>query len=163
MHRTNRVCELYRESSSPTTVYHREAQKRHRGHANDVHEETMITVLLVDDEPLVRHGLRTWLERASDITVVGEASDGAEAITLAQALHPNVVLMDISMPTIDGITATIALRASVPRSAVVFLSFYDDAAIRAQAHAAGAVTLIGKQEGVRVLLAAIREAGKEGL
>lgn len=120
----------------------------------------MITVLLVDDEPFVRRGLRIWLERVSDITVVGEANNGAEAITLAQALHPDVVLMDISMPTIDGITATVALRASVPRSAVVLLSLYDDAAMRAKAHAAGAVTLIGKQEGVKVLLSAIREAGR---
>ena len=58
----------------------------------------MITLLLVDDEPLVRHGLHTWLERVPDITVVGEASSAAEAIVLAQALHPDVVLMDISMP-----------------------------------------------------------------
>ena len=122
----------------------------------------MITLLLVDDEPLVRHGLRILLERASDITVVGEASDGGEAITLAQALHPDVVLMDISMPTIDGIVATAALRASVPHSAIVLLSLHDDATMRARAHAAGAVTLVGKQEGVKTLLAAIHTAGGQG-
>jgi DNA-binding NarL/FixJ family response regulator len=122
----------------------------------------MITLLLVDDEPLVRHGLHTWLERVPDITVIGEASNGAEASVLAQALHPDVVLMDISMPTTDGIAATAALRASVPQSAVVLLSLHDDATMRAQAHAAGAVTLVGKQEGVKALLAAIREAGGQG-
>ena len=122
----------------------------------------MITLLLVDDEPLVRQGLRILLERASDITVVGEASDGGEAITLAQALHPDVVLMDISMPTIDGIVATAALRASVPHSAIVLLSLHDDATMRARARAAGAVTLVGKQEGVKRLLAAIHRAGKQG-
>jgi len=119
----------------------------------------MITLLLVEDEPLVRQGLHTWLERVGEIRVIGEASDGAEAIALAQALHPDVVLMDISMPIIDGITATAALRASVPHCAIVLLSLYDDATLRAQAHAAGAVTLVGKQEGIRALLTAIREAG----
>ena len=122
----------------------------------------MITLLLVDDEPLVRYGLHTWLERVGDITVIGEASNGGEAIALAQALHPDVVLMDISMPSTDGIAATAALCASVPQSAVVLLSLHDDATMRARARAAGAVTLIGKQEGVKALLAAIRAAGGQG-
>src|SRR5438876_11744304 len=119
---------------------------------HDQDEETMITLLLVDDEPLVRQGLHTWLERVGDIRIIGEASNGTEAIALAQALHPDVVLMDISMPTRDGLAATAALRASVPQCAVVLLSLYDDATIRARAHAAGAVILVGKQEGVMVLL-----------
>ena len=122
----------------------------------------MITLLLVDDEPLVRHGLHTWLERVGDIRFIGEASNGAEAIELAQALHPDVVLMDISMPAPDGIAATAALHASVPQCAVVLLSLSDDASMRARAHAAGAATLVGKQERVRALLAAIREVGGKG-
>jgi len=122
----------------------------------------MITLLLVDDEPLVRYGLHTWLERVGDISVIGEASNGGEAIALAQALHPDVVLMDISMPSTDGIAATAALCASVPQSAVVLLSLHDDATMRARARAAGAVTLVGKQEGVKALLAAIRAAGGQG-
>lgn len=122
----------------------------------------MITLLLVDDEALVRYGLRMWLERVADITVIGEASNGAEAVALAQALQPDVVLMDISMPAADGIAATAALRALVPHCAVVLLSLQDDAAMRARAQAAGAVTLVGKQEGVRSLLGAIREAGRQG-
>ncbi len=113
----------------------------------------------LDDEPWVRQGLRIWLGRASDITVVGEASTGAEAITLAQAHHPHVVLMDISKPTLDGIAAIAAIRASVPHSAIVLLSLHDDVHMQARAHAAGAVTLVGKQEGVKALLAAIRQAG----
>ncbi|HEX6553271.1 MAG TPA: response regulator transcription factor [Ktedonobacteraceae bacterium] len=122
----------------------------------------MITLLLVEDEPLVRYGLRMWLERVADITVVGEASNGAEAVALAQVLHPDVVLMDISMPTIDGIAATEALSALVPSCVVVLHSLYDDVTMRARAHAAGAATFVGKQEGVKVLLAAIREAGGRG-
>jgi len=122
----------------------------------------MITLLLVDDEPLVRQGLRTWLDRVEDITVIGEASDEAEAVALAQALHPDVALVDISAPAADGIAATAALRASVPRCAVVLLSLYDDATMRVRALAAGAATLVGKQEGIKDLLAAIREAGAAG-
>ena len=122
----------------------------------------MITLLLVDDEPMVLYGLRMWLERVADIMVVGEASNGAEAIALAQALHPDVVLMDISMPTIDGIAATEALSALVPHSVVILHSLYDDVTMRARAHAAGAATLVGKHEGVKALLAAIREAGEWG-
>ena len=122
----------------------------------------MITLLLVEDELLVRHGLRMWLEREANVAVVGEASDGAEAITLAQALLPDVVLMDISMPTMDGIAATDALRVVVPHSAVVLLSLYDDATTRARAYAAGAVAFVGKQEGVRALQAAIQQVGQIG-
>ena len=92
----------------------------------------MITLLLVDDEPLIRQGLHTLLERVGDIRVIGEASNGADAITLAQALHPDVVLMDISMPAPDGIAATAALHASVPQCAVVLLSLSDDASLRAR-------------------------------
>ena len=121
----------------------------------------MITLLLVEDELLVRHGLRMWLEREANVTVVGEASDGAEAITLAQALLPDVVLMDISMPTMDGIAATDALHIMVPHSAVVLLSLYDDATTRARAYAAGAVAFVGKQEGVRALQAAIQQAARQ--
>lgn len=121
----------------------------------------MITLLLIEDELLVRHGLRMWLEREANVTVVGEASDGAEAITLAQALLPDVVLMDISMPTMDGIAATDALRVVVPHSAVVLLSLYDDATTRARAYAAGAVAFVGKQEGVRALQAAIQQAATQ--
>jgi len=115
-------------------------------------------MLVVDDEPLIRQGLRAWLERVGHITVIGEANNGAEAVALAQTLHPDVVLMDISMPPSDGLAATASLRAAVPHCAVVLLSLYDDASLRARALAAGAAALVGKQEGVESLLAAIREA-----
>lgn len=122
----------------------------------------MITLLLVEDESLVRNGLRMWLERVPDITVVGEASNGVEAVLLAQALRPDVVLVDLSMAPMDGITATAALREAVPESAVVLLSLRDDVDTRTRAQAAGAVAFVGKQEGVKVLQAAIQEAGKQG-
>jgi DNA-binding NarL/FixJ family response regulator len=122
----------------------------------------MINLLLVEDEPLVRRGLRMWLEREPDITLVGEASNDAEAILLAQTLHPHVVLMDLSMPPMDNITATAALSAVVPHCAIVLLSLRDDEDMRTRARVAGAVAFVGKQEGVKVLHAAIREAAKQG-
>ena len=115
----------------------------------------MTTLLLVEDEALIRHGLRMWLDQVSDVTVVGEANNGAEAMLLAQILSPDLVLVDLSLPPMDGLNTTAALRRAVPQSAVVLLSLEDGTAIRARAHAAGAVAFVGKQEGVRALLAAI--------
>lgn len=121
----------------------------------------MIRLLLVEDEPLVCQGLRMWLKQMPGVTVVGEASTDAEALRLAQALSPDVILMDLSLPPTDGITTTATLRSAVPKSAVVFLSLYDDVTRRAQAVAAGARAFVGKQEGVKSLRAAIYEAGKQ--
>jgi DNA-binding NarL/FixJ family response regulator len=122
----------------------------------------MIRLLLVEDEPLVCQGLRMWLKRVSEVTVVGEATTDAEALLLAHALSPDVVLVDLSQAPVDGIAATAALRAAVAQSAVVVLSLHDDATRRAQAHAAGAYAFVGKQEGVLALLTAIHEAGTRG-
>jgi DNA-binding NarL/FixJ family response regulator len=122
----------------------------------------MITLLLVNDEPLVRQGLHMWLDRAPDVTVVGEASSSAEAVPLAQALQPDVVLIDVSTSPMDGFLATTALRASVSRSAVVLLSLHDEAPIRTRAYAAGAAAFVGQQEGAQALLAAIRRVKQQG-
>ena len=74
----------------------------------------MITILLVDDHPVVRHGLRGMLEAESDLQVVGEASSGAESIDLTVALQPDIVLMDLRMPGLDGVTATTRIRSAAP-------------------------------------------------
>lgn len=120
----------------------------------------MIRVLLVDDEPVVRRGLRARFQLEPDIEVVGEAINGAEALTLAQTLLPDVVLMDVQMPELDGIAATQALRALVPRCAVVVLSIHDDALSREQARAAGAVAFVQKRGDLDALLAAIFQAAQ---
>ncbi|NYI81136.1 response regulator [Nocardioides panzhihuensis] len=87
----------------------------------------MITVVLVDDEPLVRSGLRAILESASDITVVGEADDGAAAHTLVRSVRPDVVLMDVRMPRVDGITATrLIVELDRPPAVVVVTTFEND-------------------------------------
>ncbi|MFF2372889.1 response regulator [Streptomyces xiamenensis] len=101
-----------------------------------------IRVLLVDDDPLVRAGLRLMLGAAPDLRVVGEAADGAEVGALVARLAPDVVLMDIRMPGTDGLTATEALRAAPAAPEVVVLTTFhaDDQVLRAlRAGAAGYV------------------------
>lgn len=85
----------------------------------------MIRVLLVDDQSLLRMGFRLILEAESDIEVVGEASDGAGGVSMTVALHPDVVLMDVRMPGMDGIAATEAIVASGPDSKVLILTTFD--------------------------------------
>jgi DNA-binding NarL/FixJ family response regulator len=121
-------------------------------------EVLMIRVLLVDDQPVVRRGLRVRFHLEPDLQVVGEASTGSEALTLAQTLTPDVVLMDIEMPEMDGIEATAALRRVVPQSAVVILSIHDDTQTRGWAQEALAVAFVEKRGATDSLLAAIRQA-----
>jgi DNA-binding NarL/FixJ family response regulator len=122
----------------------------------------MITVLLVNDEAILREGLRMRLALEPDITVVGEASTGAEAIEQAQRLQPDIVLMGLALPDMGGIAAIAALRAVQAESAVVILSLQDDATIRARAQAAGAAAFVGKHEGVKTVLTVIRHVGQRG-
>src|SRR5438067_2064783 len=103
-----------------------------------IHEDEMIKLLLVDDQSIVRQGLRRRLLLEPDILVVGEASSGEEALELVQSLDPDIVLMDVEMPGMDGITATEAMRDSTPQSTVVMMSIHDDVRTRALALAAGA-------------------------
>lgn len=85
-----------------------------------------IRVLLADDHPVVRSGLRALLESLSGYEVVAEATDGEGAVREAQLARPDVVLMDIRMPGIDGIEATRRVRAAVPETAVLVLTMFDD-------------------------------------
>jgi DNA-binding NarL/FixJ family response regulator len=121
----------------------------------------MIRLLLVDDQPAVRRGLGMRLHMEPDIQVVGEASTGREALSLAQELAPDVVLMDVEMPEMDGIEATAALRKAVSQSAVVILSIHDDVYTRNRARAAGAVAFVEKRGPTDTLLAAIRQAARQ--
>jgi DNA-binding NarL/FixJ family response regulator len=87
--------------------------------------DDVIRALIIDDEALVRAGLRMILESADDITVVGEAADGAEAVEAVERSHPDVVLMDIRMPRLDGLAATVALRERGAKPPVVILTTFD--------------------------------------
>jgi DNA-binding NarL/FixJ family response regulator len=84
-----------------------------------------VRVLLADDQPLIRAGFRMLLEEQPDVSVVGEATDGAEAVRLTRRLRPDVVLMDVRMPGTDGIEATRRIVAETPESRVLVLTTYD--------------------------------------
>jgi DNA-binding NarL/FixJ family response regulator len=114
-------------------------------------------VLIVDDSPQVRQELRTLLPLAGDIEIVGEAADGREAIRLAQALQPDVVLMDLEMPVLDGYEATRQIKASSPSCRVVALTVYGDPLSRNQAAEAGADVFLVKGVSVETLVQAICE------
>jgi two-component system response regulator DegU len=120
----------------------------------------MIRLLLVDDHAVVRRALRERLQLEPDLEVVGEAGTGREAIGLAASLAPDVVLMDVEMPDLDGIQATADLHRVLPRCGVVILSIHDDAQTRLQALAAGAVTFVEKRGAIQTLLVAVRQAAK---
>lgn len=121
-----------------------------------------IRLLLVDDEARVRQGLRMCMAGEPDFEVVGEADEGTEAVQLATALKPDVVVMDVRMRGLDGIGATKSLHAAMPGARVVILSMHDDLTTRTAAEAAGASAFVGKQEGIARLFDVIRTvAGPE--
>ena len=97
-----------------------------------------LRVLLVDDHPIVRDGLRWLLDSAGGLKVVGEAGDGETAVRLAADLRPDVVLMDLAMPGLDGVEATRRVKAASPETAVLVLTMSDSDASLVAAVTAGA-------------------------
>jgi DNA-binding NarL/FixJ family response regulator len=120
----------------------------------------MITVLLVDDHPVVRAGLRGMLESEPDLSVVGEAGSGAEAVALARATRPDVILMDLRMPGTDGVWATERILAETKRSKVVVLTTYETDADILRAVEAGAAGYLLKDATRAELAGAIRAAAR---
>ncbi|MET9397486.1 response regulator transcription factor [Kitasatospora sp. NPDC002965] len=117
-----------------------------------------IGVLIVDDQQLVRAGVRMLCESAPDLTVTGEAADGAHAVELALRLRPDVVLMDLHMPGTDGITATRELHRLLPATRVVVLTTFDDDDRLYPALAAGACGFLAKDVEPAAVLDAVRRA-----
>lgn len=117
----------------------------------------MIRVVLVDDQPLVRAGIRALLERAEDVEVVGEAADGREGVALVRRARPDVVLMDLQMPVLDGIAATREIVAHDGPRVVVLTTFDDDANLFA-ALRAGAAGFLLKDASPDELRSAVRTA-----
>lgn len=119
-----------------------------------------IRVLVVDDHPVVRGGLVGWLDAQQDLTVVGEAADGQEALALVAAAEPDVVLMDLRMPRMDGVTATERLAARHPAVRVLVLTTYDTDADIVRAVAAGATGYLLKDAPLPQLADAVRAAAR---
>ena len=117
-----------------------------------------IRVLAADDHPVVRAGIAAMLANEADLDVVGLASNGAEAVTLYEAERPDVVLMDLQMPKVDGVSAIAAIRAVEPDARVVALTTYDGDADIHRALSAGACAYLIKDALVDDLVAAIRSA-----
>jgi DNA-binding NarL/FixJ family response regulator len=114
-------------------------------------------VLLAEDHAMVRGGVRSMLEAAGGIEVVGEASDGREAVRLAATLSPDVIVMDVAMPGLSGIEATRQIHAASPRLAIIILSMYGDRQYISESLRAGASAYVLKDAAFSELEAAIRE------
>jgi DNA-binding NarL/FixJ family response regulator len=121
-----------------------------------------IRILLTDDHILFRQGIRTLLSGEPDFEVVGEAGDASEAVSLAQQLHPDVVLMDIGMTGMSSFEAVRLIRKARPATKVVFLSMYDDEEYLSECVEIGAGGYVLKESPAEQLLTAVREVHRGG-
>ncbi|MCA1669711.1 MAG: response regulator transcription factor [Thermomicrobia bacterium] len=116
-------------------------------------ECSVMNVLIVDDDRASREGLRELFELRPNITVIGEAINGEEAVNLADALHPDFVVMDVQMPKMDGLEATRQIKRQSPDIRIILLTMYRE--YRAAALRSGADAFLIKGEGIGQLLAAL--------
>jgi DNA-binding NarL/FixJ family response regulator len=119
-----------------------------------------ITILLAEDHTIVREGFRKMLEFEQDLQVIGEAQDGRQAVTQAKKLRPDVVLMDIAMPLLNGLEATRQVLKTLPATKVLMLSAHNDDAYVQNAAESGAVGFLLKQTSAHEVCRAIREVHK---
>src|SRR2546423_2053653 len=120
-------------------------------------ENAAIRILVVDDHPVLRDGVAAILETQSDMTLVGEARDGAEAIVRFRELKPDVTLMDLQMPGVRGVEAITAIRAEFPNARILVLTTYDGDAQAVRALKAGALGFLLKSSLRTEMLEAIRD------
>ncbi len=119
-----------------------------------------LSILIADDHPVVRDGLRGMLESQPDFEVVGEAADGAQAIKLVEELRPEIVLMDLRMPQVDGVTAIRAIKSSQAETQILVLTTYDSDADILPAIEAGATGYLLKDSSREELYGAIRATAR---
>lgn len=123
---------------------------------------TPIRILVTDDHAVLRAGLSSLLNAEPDMIVVGEAADGSECLRVAQALQPNVILLDINMPGVNGLEALPLLREAAPQSRVLVLTMHDDITYLRQVLRAGGAGYVLKQAADKELLSAIRTVHSGG-
>jgi DNA-binding NarL/FixJ family response regulator len=122
-----------------------------------------VRILVVDDHPIVRHGLRTLLGGRPEWEIIDEAEDGIEAVEKADRLKPDVVVLDVSMPRMDGLEACRRIRKSVPKSEVLIVTQHDSPQMMREALSAGARGYIVKSDAARDLLAALESVSQHKL
>jgi DNA-binding NarL/FixJ family response regulator len=122
-----------------------------------------VRILVVDDHPIVRHGLRTLLGGRPEWEIVDEAEDGIEAVEKTDRLKPDVVVLDVSMPRMDGLEACRRIRKSVPKSEVLIVTQHDSPQMIREALSAGARGYIVKSDAARDLLAALEAVSQHKL
>jgi DNA-binding NarL/FixJ family response regulator len=116
----------------------------------------MISVVIVDDHPVVRAGMRTVLDAAADITVVAEGTNGAEALRLVQQHRPDVLILDVNLPDLNGLEVTQQLRGQEGAPAILILTVYNDSQTVFGLLESGAAGYVLKDEALETLLAAVR-------
>ena len=150
------------DGSSVRAIGNRSCQRRNS--AMPMIEETgaaaRITVLLADDHTILRQGIRTLLETQPDMEVVGEATNGREAVEQARRLRPLVILMDISMPLLNGLEATRQIKKELPACQVVVLTMHENEEYLVNILQAGATGYVLKQAADRELIEAVRIASR---
>ncbi|HTA23284.1 MAG TPA: response regulator transcription factor [Terriglobales bacterium] len=114
-----------------------------------------VRILVVDDHPVVRHGLKTLLDGHPEWEVIDEAEDGIEAVDKANSLKPDVIILDVSMPRMDGLEACRQIRKNLPESEVLIVTQHDSAQMMHEARSAGARGYVVKSNVARDLSAAV--------
>jgi DNA-binding NarL/FixJ family response regulator len=145
-------------SDMPCSPNHAISFWRNNASSRSRADNMAIRILIADDQTIVRQGLSMLLQMDSDLEVVGEALDGAEAVCLARELRPDLVLMDLLMPDMDGIAATSIIRREVPETEVLVLTSLQDARAVVESVRAGVIGYLPKDIDAKTLRRAIRAA-----
>ncbi|MFP4144267.1 MAG: response regulator [Phycisphaeraceae bacterium] len=138
------------------------ARQQQRGKSGASEPSDRIRIMLADDHAIVREGLRSVLEHQSDFEIVGEAVDGEQTVEMALELEPDVILMDISMPQINGIEATRRLADRLPDTHIIGLSIHDDLSMANCMKEAGADDYLSKGGSAEELCRTIRSVSGQG-